>query len=300
MNVIPEISKNGWRVLLTLAVGPATALEVAKKYNMRPNSVTDALDQFQEYHIIKQRKRRRPISIDSSLKNVLHFFLKRYSEEHLVGSFSGKKLNTLFQILHGYDTVEKMKFVTGYSVPTIKRSLKVLRKNLFVFQPKKATYQIRDEFVDKINELYSSFFAYFVVSLDMEWKEAMVFGNIILLKCVETPPGFFKTGLSRFHEYGVELIETENKYFASFKPTKEEIFIHALAFGPQDTRNLMFCLLFADKNRMNKKRLQKLATIYLLETEVDAILEFLETKGKKKAEFLPAYQEYLSMRRLYG
>ncbi len=303
MDVIPEIPKNGWRVLLTLAARPATASEIVKITGMRKSRVSEALHELQGYGITKPPRRKKPISIDTSLRNALQYLLTKYPEKQLAELLAAKNLNILLQILNDYNSVEKLRLVTGYSAPTLKRTLKLLQNNLLIYQPQKGKYQIRNEFEKNLRLLYSLFFAYFLDNIKAEWKDVVVFGNIALLKSTQKEiPGFVQTGFSLFHKYGVEIIETSNNYFVNLKrkPNKKEVFLHALVFSLKDYRNLMLCMVFADINRLKPGTMKDLPKIYQVEKEVSAIFDFLKTKGRFRAEFLPTYEEYLSVRRLYG
>lgn len=303
MHIIPEIPKNGWRVLLTLAITPATASEIVKKTGMRKSRVSEALHKLQEYGITKSPERNIAIPIDTSLRNALQYLLIKYPEKQLAGLLAAKNFNILLQVLNDYDTVKKLKLVTGYSTPTLKRALKLLQDNLLIYQPQKGKYRIRNEFEKNLRLLYSLFFAFFLDNIKAEWKDVVVFGNIALLKStLKEIPGFVQTGFSLFHKYGVEVIGTSNDYFVNFsrRPKKEEVFLHALVFSLDDSRDLMLCMVFADRNKLELETIEDLLKIYKVEKEAVALFDFLKTKGKLRADFLPTYEEYLSVRRLYG
>jgi hypothetical protein len=306
MNVFPKLSKNAWRVLLTLAEHPGPASQMAKENQMGLNRVSEALKQLERCNIIKARERRKPISLDASLKNALKAFLVQYPKEKLPGLLEGKKLNAAFQILDGYDTVEKLGLATGYSIPTLKRILRTLQAAFFVYQPRKGAYAVRDEFSSRLSQLRSSFFACFADSMEhagIRWKQIFVFGDHVLIKSSDASlPGFVKTGFSVFHKYHVDLILTGDNYFVNDgrEQTKEEIFVHALAFSRGDFRYMQYCVLFADLNGLTLKDLGNLPSAYKLEKEAAAVLDFIESKGGKTGAFLPAYEEYLSARRDYA
>lgn len=308
MKVFPEFSKNAWIVLLTLAEQPYLASEIAKKTGLRLNRISEALAQLEECNILKARKRRSPLTLDSQLKNILKQFLAEYDKERLANSFEGKKLNTLFQILDGYDTITKLKLVTDYSIPTLKRITSNLQKNLLVFQPKKGNYKPRNAFTSRIKLLYESFFGYFSDSLEkqgIDWKKITIFGNCVLIESDQTqPPGFVTTGFSRFHEHRIQLFLTTKNYFVSGdrKPTREEIFVHALAASKEDYRYMMYCILYADLNKMKLNQLKNLPAIFRVENEAKQIFDYILSKGesKTKEDYLVSYQEYLEVRRDYA
>lgn len=97
------------------------------------------------------------------------------------------------------------------------------------------------------------------------------------------------------------IFEPSHRYFVSLdkEPTKEEVFIHTLVFSLDHQRNMILCMLFAHLNKIDFKKLRQLPLIYKVEKEVNAISEFLKTKGRKRAEFLPRYQDYEEIRRDY-
>jgi DNA-binding transcriptional regulator GbsR (MarR family) len=303
MDIIPEISKNGWRVLLTVASKPASASDIVKMTGMGKSRVSESLHELAENGITKPPKRKKTISTDTSLKNALQYLLIKYPEEQLAKLLAAKNLNIMLQVLNDYDTVQKLKLVTGYSTSTLKRSLKMLQDNLLIYQPQKGKYLIRDEFEKSLRLIYSLFFAIFLENINAEWKDIVVFGNMALLKSTQKEiPGFVQTGFSLFHKYGVETIGTSSNYFVNFErqPKKEEVFLHALVFSLGDQRNLMLCMVLADKNNLKPWTMTDLLKIYKVEKEATAIFDFLKTKGKLRADFLPTYEEYLSVRRLYG
>lgn len=308
MQVFPELSKNTWNVLLTLTEQPCQAAKIAKKTGLGLNRIGEALDQLERSNIIMTRKRRLVLSIDSALKNTLKQLLAEYNKERLVDSLEGKKLNVLFQILDGYDTIAKLKLVTSYSIPTLKRITSNLQKNLFIFQTKKGVYQLRDAFKPRIKLLYASFFGYFSDSLEKQgitWKKVIVFGNNVLLESNQALiPGFVRTSFSKFHEYKVELLTTSYYFFVNSdrEQMMEEIFIHALAESKGDYRYTMYCTLFADLNNMKLKQLKNLPTIFRIETEAKQIFEYISSKGesKTKEDFLTPYPEYLKVREDYA
>jgi len=303
--VFPELTKNSWLVLLSLAQGPKKASEIARENNMEDSRVSEALARLEEFNILKERQRKKPIVLDSSLKNALKEFMASYSKERLAECLEGKKLNVLLQISEGYDNVAKLKAVTGYSTPTINRVLKRTQDCLFVYLLKKGTYRIRDEILPKVEALRTAFYSCFLDSLEMqgiEWSRTRVFGNVVLIKSTQRSiPGFVRTGFSLFHDYDVEIMETNDNYFVNFerKPGRKEIFVHALAFS-EDARDFIFCVLFADLNRLTPQKTMEIAAIYKVEKEVQAIFEFLKTRGKVRADFLPSYEEYASARKDYA
>lgn len=306
MKVIPELSKNAWKVIITIVTGPKLASEISKLTNLPLSRISESLNQVEKTGIIKQRTRRKQLELDAPFAEILQKFLTIYSKEHLIDCFERKKLNVLFQILQAYNTLQSLELITGYSPATIKRILKKLQSSLFIYQPKKGSYAIREEYYDKLKELHIILLAYFMSFLNKQnisWKEIKIYGNNILIQSpMEKILGFSKTGFSLFSSHGIGIIETNLNYFVNTetKPRKEEIFVHALVFSKNDRRKMMLCILFADLNKIELKNMTELLLIYQVEKEANAIFNFLNSKGKKQAEFLPSYEEYSHMRRDYA
>jgi DNA-binding transcriptional ArsR family regulator len=305
MMIFPELSKNAWKTLLSLSHESKTAKEISQENNIGLNRVSEALDLLKKFGILKIRERRRRLTIDPLLKEATRNISLDLSREQIVRCMEGKKLNILFQILEQYVTLEKLNIATGYSVPTLKRALKDLQNNLLVFQPKRGEYNIRDEMIGKVQQLYSSFFSYFLDSLNEQkitWKIIKVFGNSVLIKSTQKKiPDFSRTSFSIFHKFGIDMIETNESFFVNSEkePNKEEVLIHALVFSQEHSRDMAFCILYADINNLKPKRLETLSKIYNVEKEVTSIFEFLKTQGKIKTESMPSWQEYISIRRDY-
>lgn len=306
MRIFPELSKNSWKVLIFLSRKSTLPSEIARVINIPLSRVSEALKQLNKENILKPRNGYQKLVIDASLENVINRFLIDYSETALIGLLNGKKLNILMQISEDYDTVNKLKLITGYSTVTLRRALKECQDALLIYQPKIGTYQVRNAVKQKVNLLKSVFIASSLGSLTakgVDCKEFYFFGDILLLTSSKSAvDGFTKTGFRLFHKYRIGLFETNDSYFVNMKkePTKEEVFMHALVFSMNHQRDMILCMLFADLNKLKLKKLGDLPLVYKLEKEVVAIFEFLKTNGQKRAVFLPSYNEYMEIRRDYA
>lgn len=305
MKVFPELTKNAWKVLISLSKDDAAPSELSRSTGMPLSKISISVKHLVDANVLKQRKGYEKIVTGRTLKSAIKNFVDRYGEDRLVDIFYGMRLNILFQISENYDTSKKLRLVTGSSEPTVKRILKELQNALLIYQPKLGRYRIRDAEKDKINLLKSVFMSYLLHSLTaqgIEFKEHKIFGDVVLITSAqEKIPNFVKTGFSLFYRYNILIFEPSHRYFVSFdrEPTKEEVFIHALVFSLDHQRNLILCMLFAHLNEVNFNKLGDLPSLYKVEKEVGAIFEYLESKGRKRAEFLPRYQDYEEIRRDY-
>ncbi|NYZ74573.1 hypothetical protein H0O00_05495 [Candidatus Micrarchaeota archaeon] len=296
MKVFPELTKTTWGVLFFLAKKNALPSETARSIGIPLSKVSVCVSSLTAAKILKPRKGYELLSLDASLRHSIGVFLQDYPESRLARLFYGARLNVLFQISEGYTTLAKLRAITNCPGITLRRILKQLQDALLIYQPKRGIYEPRDAFRDKVPSLKSVFLALYFESLKAQglaWKRVLVFGDTILIKTEqENPPGFVQTGFSRFHEYRVGLIMTKDNYFvnSSREPTKQEVFVHALAFSVNDARYLLYCTLFADLNRLTLNELKDLPAVYKVEKEAALVFESIKAKS----------QEYSVLRREYA
>lgn len=292
---------------MSLSRVAATPSQVSKELRIPLSKVSLAIRQLTEAGILQKRKGYGTLSLDVSLKEAIKTFLNDFSEDKLIDTFFGVRLNVLFQISESYDTMEKLILITGYPARSLKRILKELQDALLIYQPKISYYHIRRAEKDKINVLKSVLMSHFLNSLakkNLTWKKISIFGNHILIESnMELIPGFVKTSFSRFHEYHVGLFLTSYSNFinSTRKQSREEVFIHALAESKGDYRYLMYCTLFADLNRLTLQQLGALPIVFKVEKEAKQIFDYITSGGKSKTntDFLTPYKEYLEVRRDY-
>lgn len=304
MKVFPELTKNTWKVLISLSKNDATPSEISRSIGMPLSKVSISVKQLTNTNVLRQRKGYEKIAVDRTLKNAIKNFVDRYGEK-LASIFCGMRLNLLFQVSENYDTSKKLRVVTGYSEATVKRILKELQDVLLIYQPRIGQYKIRDAEKDRVELLKSVFISHFFDSLTtqgIEFREHKIFGDkIFITSAQENIPNFVRTGFSLFYKYKIMIFEPSHRYFVSLdrEPTKEEVFLHTLVFSVDHQRNMILCMLFAHLNKVKVNKLGNLPLIYKVEREIDAIYEYLRTEGQKRAEFLPRYQDYEEIRRDY-
>jgi len=115
----------------------------------------------------------------------------------------------------------------------------------------------------------------------------------------------FKTGISRFADFGMKLITNYDYYFYSEKKKKigkEDTVLHALLAERDSVRNITYCLIFI------KKFEQELDRRYLLiEAEdfdicelVQRMLGFLTDRKRGPDGMLPSWREFVEKAEEYG
>lgn len=117
--------------------------------------------------------------------------------------------------------------------------------------------------------------------------------------------GFLKTATSLFDSFGIKLLSDSEVYFYSKKKKKirtEDAILHTLLIDRNNVRYVTYSLLLLKKEsaQIDKEYLLKEATSLELNLQVNAMLEFLKTRGAHKGLTLPTWPEFLSKARDYG
>jgi hypothetical protein len=116
---------------------------------------------------------------------------------------------------------------------------------------------------------------------------------------------FQKTATSRFQDFGVQLTSDSDIYFYSRrrKTTRiEDIILHTLLVERDSIRYTTYALLLLKKESkgISKEYLLEEATWLDLGLKVNAMYEFLRTKGVRSGLTLPTWVEFVNKAREYG
>ncbi len=114
-----------------------------------------------------------------------------------------------------------------------------------------------------------------------------------------------RTGLPRFHEYGLDFFISEAPlyFYSNVRETLtvSDIVCHTL-LAEADTRNLSYCALLLLAEDVDTDELHELATYYRLEESIDALTTFVESAGETRLEHarLPDWDSVTSLAAQYG
>jgi Mn-dependent DtxR family transcriptional regulator len=116
--------------------------------------------------------------------------------------------------------------------------------------------------------------------------------------------GFLKTATSRLNDFGIQTISDFDVYFYSTRKRKlavEDIILHTLLIERNSVRYITYSLLLLRKKikEINKEYLLKEATSLELNLQVNAMYQFLETKGARTSVALPIWSEFAAKIREY-
>jgi len=114
-----------------------------------------------------------------------------------------------------------------------------------------------------------------------------------------------RTGLPRFHEYGLDFFigEAPLYFYSNVRETLtvSDIVCHTLLVEA-DTRNLSYCALLLLAEDVDTAELHDLARYYRLEETIDALTTFVESAGERRPEHarLPDWDSVTSLAAQYG
>lgn len=116
---------------------------------------------------------------------------------------------------------------------------------------------------------------------------------------------FLPTAISVFPRYGIRLVTEYDYYF--YSPTEEHLavedyIIHTLLVHPSSPTYATFeiLLLLKTVEQVDRSRLMAKAEEYGVSKATQALLDYLDTRGKKRSFPLPPYSELLEKATLYG
>lgn len=115
---------------------------------------------------------------------------------------------------------------------------------------------------------------------------------------------FQKTATSRLNDFGIQTISDFDVYFYSTRKRKltvEDVILHTLLMERNSVRYVTYSLLLLKKKikEIGKEYLLKEAASFELNLQVNAMLQFLETKGARTGVALPTWSEFAAKLREY-
>lgn len=113
-----------------------------------------------------------------------------------------------------------------------------------------------------------------------------------------------KTATSRLNDFGIQLLSDFDIYFYSRRKKiirVEDVILHTLLLEKNNVRYVTYSLLVLKKNakRVDKEYLLKEAQRLGLGLQINAMLQFLKTKGKRGGLTLPSWSEFVSRAKEY-
>lgn len=226
-------------------------------------------------------------------------FLSEYAYMNL-DILSDSAIEILSHLTYEPKKKKEMVNLSFLSERTIQSVLSVLREYGIVLLDEEFQYSLNTRF-DLLREFILAWRRYYNQKISEDFSmDAIILwqrGREFMMKTSvrKQMKNFLPTALSTFHEHDIQLILPE-QYYYFYTPYKdklraEDILLHTLILGPNDTRIITTVLLFWKKlQKIDKKYLKKEMHKYQLEETVKNLIIYLKDPDKKP-EYFPSKKE---------
>lgn len=257
--------------------------------------------------VARRKKKKLVFFADTKHAQLIKDLLGRHSYMEFPGILSGKAINILWLMDKDRSISEISNTLRVYRASAYRTLTKLLNRG--VIRKRNARYSLNPDF-SILNEFARETIHYhnrkkaekLSPGATIVWERLQEF--IVKAPVVKEVEGFHLTGPSRLGDYGVPLLLTNTGYyFYSEKTEKVDIYdvvVHTLLIDPRSTRYVTYLLILLAKNKVDVKLLLKKAEVYGVNAEAKALLEFLKTKGKLRAEYFPTWKEFCAKALDYG
>lgn len=301
------LSKIELRLLRELARGKQYLPEIRKSLSLKPALLSYNLKKLVKKGLIQTRESgNRKLADYSETKHaaLLRNLLLSYDYMDWENILGGKSVEILFQTLDGSD-------LSKFSGATLWRYLKELKARGIITETQKG-YQINTRF-PVLADFLKEYKRYFVNKISKTlsensvilWQKDMEF-LVRTPNSTKAPSGDFrKTATSIFADYNLPLFSEFDVYF--YSTTKETIkpedaVLHTLLIEPGNVRYSTYALLLLKKieKQIDKTYFLREAKRLGLETQIEGMLEFLQTHIRREGQPLPSWTDFAEKARDYG
>lgn len=287
------------------------------KLHIAPNLLSHGLRRLSQNGIVVLKKRGRSTLrkkgagrkyvyfADSKHATLLRDLLVKDGHIQWEDVLSGLGIEILFQILNEYESestdVSKVTF-WRYSRELMARGIVRLAEGHYVITPRFSTLAtFLAEFQHfLLNNLIKPISAKAAILWEKDFECL-----IRVPKNARVPEkNLLKTATSRLNDFGIQLLSDFDIYFYSKRKKiirVEDVILHTLLLEKNNVRYVTYSLLVLKKNakRVDKEYLLKEAQKLGLGLQINAMLQFLKTKGKRGGLTLPLWSEFVSRAKEY-
>lgn len=312
-----SFSKAEIKILREIANESHLLSSLREKLHIKPNLLSHDLRKLSQKGLIVFKKKGRltfkkkgvgrkyVYFADSKHASLLRDLLIRDSHIQWEDVLSGLGIEVLFQVLN-YGEVRFTDFskVTfwRYSRALMARGIVKLADNRYVITPRfshlaafltEFQHFLLNKLVKSISERADILWEKDFECLIRMPKNTAIFEENLL-----------KTATSRLSDFGIQILSDFDIYFYSKRKKIiriEDIILHILLLEKNNIRYVTYSLLVLKKNmkRVDRKYLLKEAQRLDLSLQINAMLQFLKTKGKRGGLTLPTWPEFTSKAREY-
>ena len=303
-------SKQEIKILKEIARENHSLSLLKKNLSIKPNLLSYSLKRLlQKRIIVYKTKRERPKKYvyfgDSKHASLLRELLVTYNHIKWEDILSGLGIEVLFQVLNYPEiTFENFSKVTFWRYSKDFMALGIIKSD-------HEGYGINPRFSILVNFLteYQRFLLDTLVSSVLEGAVMLWQKNF---ECVFRAPksfavlqdDFLKTATSRLQDFGIPIFSDFDVYFYSKKKKSiriEDVILHTLLIEKDNVRYVTYSLLLLKKSlrKIDKEYLMKEAQRLDLGLQVNAMLQFLKTKGARTGLSLPTWAEFITKAKEY-
>lgn len=302
-------TKSEIKALREVSMDKATISELHNRLLMSESGASVLVKRLEEKSMVSVKRvgMKKFVEMNDSKHAILvKELLQTYSHIPWENLLSDSSLLVLFEILNN----KKHGLEDYVSKRTVFRHLSRLAEH-GIIKENKGEYMINPRYGPLIGflEEYQSYMVREIIG-------SIVEGAVILwqkdLECLIRTSNrviesdyLFKTGVSRFADFGIKLITNYDYYFYSKKRKrirKEDIVLHALLAERDSVRNITYCLIFIKKfeEELESRYLLIEAENFSIRELVEQMLHFLRQKRRRPDEMLPSWSEFVEKAEEYG
>jgi hypothetical protein len=311
-------SKVEIEILREVASGNHSLYLLRKNLSIKPNLLSYNLKKILKKNIIAfkkkkkqfKRKRNAPRKFvyfgDSKHASLLRELLVTDSHIKWENILSGLGLRVLFQVLgHSEITFENFSKATFWRYSRVFMSQGIIKLD-------DHGYRVNPRFSILIDFL-TEYQQFIINTLIRSVSEKAVILWQKNFECLIRVPrnsglsqkGFLKTATSVLHDFGIQILSDSDIYFYSKKKARiriEDTILHTLLIDRDNVRYVLYSLLLLKKGltRIDKEYLLKEAQRLDLSLQINAMLQFLKTRGRRRGLTLPKWTEFMTKAEEYN
>jgi len=310
-------SKQEIKILKEITGENHSLTQIREILSIKPSLLSHYLKKLQEKHIVKIQQgavsfkgkfansRKSMLFQETKHSLTLRELLTKYSHIKWENVLSGLGIDILFQILTGSSSIKE-----SVSPATFWRYSKKFMA-LGIVADNGENLQINDRFslLTSFLDEYQNFIIKTIISSASSdaivlWQKDFECLTRVSKATQVSHGGFTKTATSRLQDFGIQLVSDSDIYFYSRRKTGiclEDIILHTLLIERGNVRYATYGLLLLKKElkQVDKDYLLKKAVWYDLSLQINAMLEFLRTKGIRTGSGLPTWNEFMVKMREY-
>jgi len=296
------------RILKALAKGSHSLSEIINALSIEPSLMSYNLKKLLQKGIIetiRKGSRKHVYFGDSKHALLLRELLSTYDHLDWENILTGLAIDILFQI-----TSQSDMYLRNFSRVTFWRHVRNLRAHGIVNRDDEG-YAINPRFLG-LKEFIVEYQLFLISTMVKSISEDALILWQKDLECLfrvqknaPVPQNhIFKTATSALYNLGIPLLSEYEVYFFSRNKENicvEDVILHTLLLGTNDVRNVLYSLLLMRKEwkKIDKNYLLMESQKFDLSLQINAMLQFLRTRGARKGLTLPTWEEFMAKAREY-